>query len=152
MLGIPFYDRELIKLTAEESGFTESYVKEHEQRLAHALFLELYEQNYAYVNDRKPPLDALFMVQSKMIREISQRESCLIVGRCANFVLKDNPNSFNIFIHSPCEARKKGLRRRASPTPNFPPGSWISRPGEGKILSPFYSEGVEFGGELPSGS
>ncbi len=99
-LGISFYDKELIDLTANKSGFTEDYIKEKEQKIAHTLLYDLYVQNYAYTNDQLPPTDALFLIQSKIIREICSRESCVIVGRCANFILKDNPNCYNIFIHA----------------------------------------------------
>ena len=85
-LGIAFYDKNLINLTAKESGFTSEYIRQNEQKLAHSLLFELYEQNYAYVNEKQPPLDGLFLVQSKIIREIAAKESCVIVWRCANFV------------------------------------------------------------------
>jgi uncharacterized membrane protein YczE/cytidylate kinase len=98
-LGIAFYDSKLIDLTALEGGFTPEYVKEHEQKLANTLLYDLYEQNYAYVNEEMPPLDSLFMVQSKVIRDIAERESCVIVGRCADFILKSQP-TFNIFVHA----------------------------------------------------
>lgn len=99
-LGISFYDTKLIDLSAAESGLTSEYVKEHEQKLANSLLFDLYEQNYAYVNEEMPPLDTLFMIQSKIIRDISEKESCVIVGRCADYVLKSNPNCFNTFIHA----------------------------------------------------
>ena len=99
-LGISFYDTKLIDLSAAESGLTPEYVKEHEQKLANNLLFDLYEQNYAYVNEEMPPLDTLFMVQSKVIRDICEKESCVIVGRCADYVLKNNPDCFNIFIHA----------------------------------------------------
>ena len=99
-LGIPFYDTKLIDLSAAELGLTPEYVKKHEQKLANSLLFDLYEQNYAYVNAEMPPLDSLFMVQSKVIRDISEKESCVIVGRCADFVLKSHPNCFNVFIHA----------------------------------------------------
>nr|WP_320036641.1 cytidylate kinase family protein [uncultured Bacteroides sp.] len=99
-LGISFYDTKLIDLSATESGLTPEYVKEHEQKLANNLLFDLYEQNYAYVNEEMPPLDTLFMVQSKVIRDICEKESCVIVGRCADYVLKNNPDCFNIFIHA----------------------------------------------------
>lgn len=99
-LGFAFYDKELIHLTAEKGGFTEEYIKENEQKLANSLLSELYAQNYAFVDDRLPPLDALFLVQSKIIREVSSKGPCVIVGRCADFVLKDNPRAFNIFVHA----------------------------------------------------
>jgi len=105
-LGIGFYDKELIRLTAEKSGFTPEYIKTHEQRLAHTLLFSLYEQNYAYVDEQRPPLEALFLIQSKIIREIGERESCVIVGRCANYVLKDSPGCFSVFIHADPEFRR----------------------------------------------
>ncbi|MDF7806579.1 cytidylate kinase family protein [Pontiellaceae bacterium B12219] len=99
-LGIAFYDSRLIELTAAESGFTPEYVKENEQKLAHRLLYELYEQNYAYVNDKLPPLNVLFMVQSKVIRTIAQEKPCVIVGRAADFVLKSYPDTLSVFVHA----------------------------------------------------
>ena len=105
-LGVPFYDRELIEMTAEQSGFTEEYIKENEQKLAGSLLDELYLQSYGYVKDELPPSDVLFLVQSKIIREICSKGPCVIVGRCANFVLKNNPHCFNVFIHANEQYRK----------------------------------------------
>jgi len=99
-LGISFYDTKLIDLSAAEGGLTPEYVKEHEQKLTNSLLFDLYEQNYAYVNEEMPPLDTLFMVQSKVIRDICKKESCVIVGRCADYVLKGNSNCFNTFVHA----------------------------------------------------
>ncbi|WP_321438420.1 cytidylate kinase family protein [uncultured Bacteroides sp.] len=108
-LGISFYDTKLIDLSAAESGLTPEYVKEHEQKLANSLLFDLYEQNYAYVNEEMPPLDTLFMIQSKIIRDISEKESCVIVGRCADYVLKSNPNCFNTFVHADKKYRIKRI-------------------------------------------
>lgn len=108
-LGLKFYDKELIKLTSEKSGFTPEYINEHEQKLVHSLFYHLYEQNYVYTNEQKPPLNALFMVQSKIIRDIYEKESCVIIGRCANFVLKDKPGCINVFIHAANDFREKRI-------------------------------------------
>ncbi|WP_319582558.1 cytidylate kinase family protein [uncultured Pseudodesulfovibrio sp.] len=105
-LGIDFYDKELINITAEKSGFTEEYIRDNEQKLAGTLLDELYMQSYAYVKDEIPPSDVLFLVQSKIIRDIAAKGPCVIVGRCANFVLKDNPNCFNVFVHADEEFRK----------------------------------------------
>lgn len=108
-LGIAFYDKELIDITAEKSGFTEEYIRENEQKLAGTLLDELYMQNYAYVKDKLPPSDVLFLVQSKIIRDIAGKGPCVIVGRCANFILKDDPNCFNVFIHADEEFRKSKI-------------------------------------------
>ena len=103
-LNIGFYDSKLIDMTAIEGGFTPEYVRAHEQKLANTLLYDLYKQNYAYVDEQMPPLDSLFMVQSKVIREIAEREACVIVGRCADFVLKGQ-STFNVFVHAGKEYR-----------------------------------------------
>ncbi len=116
-LGIPFYDKELIKLTAEETGYTTEYIQANEQHLASELLYELYEQNYAYVDNQLPPADVLFMVQSKIIRDICAKGACVIVGRCANFILKDDPNCFNVFIHANMAYRKTKVNEKYGVTP-----------------------------------
>ncbi len=108
-LNISFYDRELINITAEKSGFTKEYIQENEQKIENTLFHELYAQNYAYVNDTLPPSDTLFLIQSKIVHDISRKESCVVVGRCANYILKDNPRCFNVFIHADNEFRKSRI-------------------------------------------
>jgi len=108
-LGISFYDKNLIELTAKQSGLPPDFIKQNEQKLDHALVFELYQQNYAYVNNKKAPLDLLFLVQSKIIRDICEKESCVIIGRCANFILKDNPYGINIFIHADKKYREERI-------------------------------------------
>lgn len=110
-LGISFYDKELIHLTKENTGYTSKYIKENEQKLSNSLLYDLYEQNYTYVNDEIPPKDVLFLVQSKIIRDICSKESCVIVGRCANFILKDHANCINIFIHANKEYRLEKINK-----------------------------------------
>lgn len=105
-LKIDFYDKELIHLSSLESGFTPEYINQHEQNLTNKLWYHLYEQNYAYVNEKKTSLNTLFLLQSKVIRDIAQMGSCVIIGRCANFVLKDMSGCFNVFIHAGKEFRK----------------------------------------------
>lgn len=116
-LGIPFYDKELIELTAAKTGYTAEYIQANEQHLANELLYELYEQNYAYVDNQLLPADVLFMVQSKIIRDICAKGACVIVGRCANFILKDNPNCFNVFIHANKEYRKTKINEKYKATP-----------------------------------
>jgi uncharacterized membrane protein YczE/cytidylate kinase len=106
-LGVDFYDSELIELTAKQSGFTKKYVEEHEQKMGNTLLYKLYKQNYAYVNEELPPQDMLFMVQTRVIRDIAAKGSCVIVGRCADFILKGHPNSFNVFVHANNDFRRK---------------------------------------------
>lgn len=106
-LGIAFYDSELIDITAAESGFTKEFVKEHEQKLPNSLLYELYKQNFAYVNEAIPPNDLLFMAQTRVIRDIAAKQSCVIVGRAADYILKGHNNCFNVFVHADKKFRKK---------------------------------------------
>lgn len=106
-LGIAFYDSKLIELTSIASGFTPEYVEKHEQKMPNGLLNKLYYQNYAYVNEVIPPNDKLFMVQTQVIRNIAACESCVIVGRAANFILKGHKNCFNVFVHADQEFRRK---------------------------------------------
>lgn len=109
-LGISFYDKEIVDLTAKQTGYTQEYIKENEQKLTNSLMYDLYEQNFSYVNNELPPKDILFLIQSKIIRDICKDESCVIVGRCANFILKDHLNCINIFIHANNEYRKLKIK------------------------------------------
>lgn len=99
-LGIRFYDSELVYLTASRSGLTPDYIRKHEQQLSSRFLHELYAQNYAYTAEEMPPEDATFLAQSKVIRDITASQACVIVGRCANFILKGRPNLFSVFLHA----------------------------------------------------
>lgn len=106
-LGLQFYDSELVYLTAAQSGLTPDYIRKHEQQLSSRFLHELYAQNYAYTAEELPPEDATFLAQSKVIRDITARQACVIVGRCANFILKGRPNLFSVFLHADRAARMR---------------------------------------------
>lgn len=83
MLGINFYDKELITLAALESGLSRQYIK------------EIDEGSRKSEND-----DRVFIAQSRIIKNLAKRESCVIVGRCADYILKDNKNVLKVFLYS----------------------------------------------------
>lgn len=86
-LGVPFYDKELISLSAKESGLSSSYVAEIDEKNTQAKF----ESN----ND-----DRLFMAETKVIQKLAKKESCVIVGRCADYILKDEKDVVKVFLYS----------------------------------------------------
>lgn len=108
-LGIAFYDEQIIGLAAQESGFSQEYVQEHEQKMTNSFLYDLVMQNYSYTKNDLPPLDALFVAESKVIRKIANKESCVIVGRCANHILRDRTDCFHVFIHSDKKKRMKHI-------------------------------------------
>ena len=118
-LGIAFYDSKLIDLTAIASGYTPEYVEKHEQKLPNGLLDKLYNNNYAFMNEAIPPNDKLFIAQTGVIRNIAANESCVIVGRSANFILKGHKNCFNVFVHADKKFRKKRVIQNYMVNPEF---------------------------------
>lgn len=86
-LGISFYDKELISIISEKTGFSKSYVSNNDQKLSSPK----YEKN----ND-----DRIFIAEEKIIKNLAKKESCVIVGRCSNYILKNNKNTVHIFLYS----------------------------------------------------
>ena len=106
-LGIPCYDAEILEQMAAVSGFTKDYIKEHDAYatggnwLTHAFSARDYN-GHSYHDD-------LWALQCKIIRELAEKESCVIVGRCADWILKDDPDCLRVFIHSDLENRAKRI-------------------------------------------
>jgi hypothetical protein len=99
-LGIPFYDKELILLAAKKSGFSEEYIRRTEQIKSASFLYNLYMTSQVL-----PMSDQIFMVQSQIIQELAEQGPCVIVGRCADYVLRNMKNCMNVFIHAPLEER-----------------------------------------------
>lgn len=98
-LGIDFYDKELITLVARESNFSEEFISQNEQRLPGSLLYQMILQDYEAPLDKSLSYDdALFVAQSRVIRRIASEKPCVIVGRCANYILKGRPNIIHLFL------------------------------------------------------
>ncbi len=105
-LGIPVFDHTLIELTAEESGLTRSYIAAHEQEVRGGLLYNLYMQSMKdrFVSDVQE-MDPIWLAQARAITKLADTGSCVIVGRCANFILKGRSNVFDVFVHAPLVPR-----------------------------------------------
>lgn len=100
-LGIKFYDKNLIAKVAEETGLSEEYIEQNEQqRNALSNFNNGY---YASLNNA----DDLFIKESEIIKELAAKESCVIIGRCADFILKDRDDVLKVFIYSNMDNKVK---------------------------------------------
>ena len=105
-LGITFYDRQLNELAAEQSGLSLSKVEELEHHMEREIVYDFKTAAYAMVNGGLSEEERLFVAQTTVIRQIAARdESCVIMGRCADYVLYEDPNCFRIFIHALPRAR-----------------------------------------------
>lgn len=109
-LGIPFYDNELITLAAERSGINEEYFKEVDTMPKSSIILSLSVLSPSTEVYGMPLNEKIFLTQSKVIREVAEEGPCVIVGRCADYVLENNPNVVNVFIHSSMPNRVKRVK------------------------------------------
>ena len=100
-LGIKLYDKNIIEKMSEETGLSEEYIKDNEQK--RTVFDSFNNGYYAGLNNS----DELFIQESNLIKDLADRESCVIVGRCADFILKDKKNVLKIFVSSSMENKVK---------------------------------------------
>lgn len=104
-LNIPFYDKELIARAAQESGLDPDLFEKADEKPSNPFWTSLafnvgtYGSHNPTMNDL-PMNDQLFLLQSQTIHKIAQEGSCVIVGRCADYILENEPNAIHLFIHS----------------------------------------------------
>lgn len=100
-LGIKLYDKDFIEKLAKDTGFSEEYIESNEQKRN---VLDVFNSGYyAGLNNS----DELFIKEAELIKEVSNKESCVIIGRCADFILKDKENVFKVFVYSNTENKIK---------------------------------------------
>lgn len=106
-LGIPCYDHELIEKIAEESGFAKEYIAERGEYASHGSWLASALSDRDYYGHSNQ--DELWKVQRKVIMELGEKGPCVIVGRCADYILKDAQDCLSVFIHSDLEKRAERI-------------------------------------------
>ena len=115
-LDVPYYDKELIALAAKESGFSEEMFRRADERAASSLLYSLVMGNYGFGSgfstmNEMHINDKLFLIQADIIRKAAERGSCVIVGRCADYVLGDYSSCIHVFIHAFKEDRIRRISR-----------------------------------------
>ncbi len=108
-LDIAYYDKELLAEAAKQSGLCEDVFAKADERASHGLSYA-FNMGFAYMGMLTPyndilSNDALFRYQSDAIRKIAQEGSCVLVGRCADYILRDDPALVSFFIHNKAEIR-----------------------------------------------
>lgn len=111
-LGYGFYDREILRLAAIDSGINEEiFSRSDEQMTRFNLFRAVRMANNGQFVPSPPDQDDaisdenLFRYQARVIRQIASDENCVIVGRCADYILRDQPNVLGVFVHAPLDQR-----------------------------------------------
>lgn len=106
-LGIPCYDQELIEKIAEESGFAKEYIAERGEYTAHSSWLGSAFSDRDFNGHSNQ--DYLWTVQRKIILELAEKGPCVIVGRCADYILRDKADCLTVFIHADTGKRAKRI-------------------------------------------
>ena len=105
-MGIAFYDNQLITEVARQSGLSEEFIRENEEYASHSnSFLYQLAMSTAGTYGYPSVYQKLYEAQTKVIRDIADKEPCIIVGRCADYILKDRADCLHVFIHADNEHR-----------------------------------------------
>lgn len=104
-LGIPCYDAELIEKIAEQSGYSAEYIKQEVEYGTGGWLSAVFADRSTGLTNQ----DKMFSIQSRIIEELANEGPCVIVGRCADFVLKDKADCLNVFIHASMEKRAERI-------------------------------------------
>lgn len=112
VLDIPFYDKELIKQMAKESGLSHEILDDYDEKPTNSFLYSLSLGAYTYGNSltgipEMPMSDKIFVIQSDVIKNIAKQGSCVIVGRCAESILKDVVPCLSVFVHTDFDSRIK---------------------------------------------
>ncbi len=136
-LQIPCYDQELIGKIAEESGFARSYIAETGEDASHTSWLASALSNRDFNGHSNQ--DDLWAAQRKVILKLAQRESCVIVGRCADYILRDEADCLRVFIHADMEKRAERIVQQYGERPESPRKRLIEKDKRRKAYYQFYT-------------
>lgn len=117
-LGIPCYDHELIEKIAEESGFAKGYIAERGEYTAHgSWFASAFADRDFYGHSNQ---DDLWFAQRKVILKLAEEGPCVIVGRCADYILKEKADLLTVFIHADMKKREERIVTQYGERPETP--------------------------------
>ncbi len=112
-LGYDFYDAEIIQMTAGTTGYTPEFIKKNEEIMTNSLLYDLVNQMYLNTDMQdEAPKDKIFEAESQVVRDLAKKGNCVIVGRCADYVLRNSANCLKVFFSAPLESRIKRVAQR----------------------------------------
>lgn len=113
-LGYDFYDEELIGKIVAETGFSEEFIKMAGEYATHtnSLLYSIAMSAMTGTGSAASNYNKVYAVQNKVIRDLAQKEYCVIVGRCADFILRERTDCLNVFIHADMASREKRVLER----------------------------------------
>lgn len=116
-LGYTFYDKDIIKTTAKTTGMTPEFIRSREENMTNSLLYDLINQMYQYgKSDEEAPKDKIFEAESNVITQLASKGNCVIMGRCSDYVMRNDKNTLKIFLSAPIESRIKRVSHRLNIT------------------------------------
>lgn len=114
ILGISFYDQELLEKIAEETGFSKEFIEEAAEysTAKNSLLFNVVMNRSLHGRTEPSPADTIYFAQAKIIKSLAEKESCVIIGRCSDYILRDNSGCLHVFIYSDMEDRAKRILER----------------------------------------
>ncbi len=111
-LGINLYDKEMLKRAAKESGLCEELFETHDEKPTYSFLYSLVMDSYSAATHNGMPLNhQLFLEQYNTIKKLAEENSCVLIGRCADYALADNPDAIHIFIYADFDERVRRISR-----------------------------------------
>ena len=112
-LGYDFYDAEIIQMTAGTTGYTPEFVKKNEEIMTNSLLYDLVNQMYLNTDRQdEAPKDKIFEAECQVVRNLAKKGNCVIVGRCADYVLRNSGNCLKVFFSAPLMSRIRRVAQR----------------------------------------
>ena len=110
-LGYNFYDNEIIQMTAGSTGYDPQFIKDREENMTNSFLYDLMSQMYVYSETQESPRDEIFESEAKVIRDLAEKGNCVIVGRCADYVLRDRPDTLKVYLHASEDFRTERIMK-----------------------------------------
>lgn len=137
-LGFAFYDKELIEKVAQESGFDKQYIEEQGEYAPTKNFFA-----YAFIGRDRNGMsvsDYIWQAQRKIILDLAEKGNCVIVGRCADYILKDREDCLNVFIHADMEKRAERIVKLYGETDREPKKRLEEKDKKRKVNYRYYTD------------
>lgn len=116
-LGYEFYDQKIIKMIAGTTNMTSDFIRQREESMTNSFLYDFVNQMYLYGSkEEKAPKDKIFEAEANAIKELAAKGSCVIIGRCSDYVLRDNSHVLKVYFSAPLSDRIKRVMQRQSLT------------------------------------
>jgi uncharacterized membrane protein YczE/cytidylate kinase len=115
--GYEFYDQEIIKMIAGTTRMTPDFISKQEESMTNSFLYDFVNQMYLYKDKmEEAPKDKIFEAESKVIKDLAAKGNCVIIGRCSDYILRENKNVLKVFFLAPIEQRIQRIMKKSDIT------------------------------------